>query len=155
MNSQSLGTRQIFQDFIWYVSSVHKQKSHNQPINHHMNWCQLLPLPFFLIHLPLWCRCQRQCQCHFVVTISWKAMWARMVVKNLPMLPPTWCCKGMNEGRGDDMIYGSFCELSPAAIRLCWSWMLYCLCRSLSLSSSSWNVGRHCGSLDLKTLHVH
>ena len=57
-------------------------------------------------------------------------------------LPVKW-----KKTSSETCIYDSFWMLSPAAHRAAWNWRAYRLCSSLSLSKSSWNVGREAGSL--------
>lgn len=58
------------------------------------------------------------------------------------------------QGNNVNMVYNSFWVLSPTVDRDAWK---YCLCRSRSLSTSSWNDGLHCGSLcqQLSTIAAH
>lgn len=53
------------------------------------------------------------------------------------------------------MFHVSLWVLSLAAEREAWNWSTFCLCKSLSLSSSSWNVGRHFGSLVRRKCSSH
>lgn len=97
---------------------------------------------------------------HFVVTtVSLPVMGVGSDIYQKWLLQLGWCQRSIRENTpkhkktGVGRSYISFWVLSPAAERAAWNWRLYCRCSSLSFSSSSWNVGRHAGSLGWMPFH--
>lgn len=135
-----------------HVSGVNKQPSSHNQTHHHLKLGSSLSatiyLPFNFVVANTTCHLWPSLANYHFSSNKWKSIYLRV-----PCFFIQQCGRWRNLMLYHTKLsYNSFWELSPAAERAAWNWRAYCLCMSLSLSSSSWNVGREAASLVLMKL---